>query len=449
MLALVIGISITILVGYHILKGYAASGVLLAGGLVLLCVSAAVGNRILPPEVASTGNPLGDVIDFIRYLLVDRTAGLGLMIMLLCGFAAYMTHIGANQMLVRLLSKPVTFVRSPYLLMVVAYFVACALSLAVSSAVGLGVLLMATLFPLMVNLGVSRAAATAICASPAAIILAPTSGDVVIAAEASGMELLPFAFGLSLPISICAMAGMGVGHYFWQRWLDKRQGVKPEMVKHPHPQVVAPRGYALLPCLPLLGIFLFDGRYDVRLDINAIIIFSLLVAALSEFVRKRDARKLYDGLQAAYHAMAEAFASVVILLVAAGVFAQGLKSVGFIDQLLLFGQGGIASSFVVLIVLVLLTALVAFTTGSGNAPFYAFVELIPKLAASLGVSPAYLVIPVLQASNLGRTISPVSGVIVATAGMGHVSPLEVVKRTSVPVAIGLVVVVVMTHWLVH
>ena len=448
MLALVIGVSITILVGYHILKGYAASGVLLAGGLVLLCVSAAVGNRILPLEVASTGNPLSDVIDFIRYLLVERTAGLGLMIMLLCGFAAYMTHIGANQMLVRLLSKPVAYVRSPYLLMVVAYFVACAMSLAVSSAVGLGVLLMATLFPLMVNLGVSRAAATAICASPAAIMLAPTSGDVIIAAEASGMELLPFAFGLSLPISISAMAGMGVSHYFWQRWLDKRQGVKPEMVKHPHSQVVAPRGYALLPCLPLLGIFLFDGRYDVRLDINAIIIFSLLVAALSEFARKRDARKLYDGLQAAYHAMAEAFASVVMLLVAAGVFAHGLKTVGFIDQLLLLGQESLASSLVVLIILVLLTALVAFTTGSGNAAFYAFVELIPKLAASLGVSPAYLVIPVLQASNLGRTISPVSAVIVATAGMGHVSPVEVVKRTSVPVAVGLFVVVVMTHWLV-
>ena len=448
MLALVIGVSITILVGYHILKGYAASGVLLAGGLVLLCVSAAVGNRILRLEVASTGNPLSDVIDFIRYLLVERTAGLGLMIMLLCGFAAYMTHIGANQMLVRLLSKPVAYVRSPYLLMVVAYFVACAMSLAVSSAVGLGVLLMATLFPLMVTLGVSRAAATAICASPAAIMLAPTSGDVIIAAEASGMELLPFAFGLSLPISISAMAGMGVSHYFWQRWLDKRQGVKPEMVKHPHSQVVAPRGYALLPCLPLLGIFLFDGRYDVCLDINAIIIFSLLVAALSEFARKRDARKLYDGLQAVYHAMAEAFASVVMLLVAAGVFAHGLKCVGFIDQLLLFGEGGIASSFVVLVLLVLLTALVAFTTGSGNAPFYAFVELIPKLAASLGVSSAYLVIPVLQASNLGRTISPVSAVIVATAGMGHVSPVEVVKRTSVPVAVGLFVVVVMTHWLV-
>ncbi len=39
---------------------------------------------------------------------------------------------------------------------------------------------MTTLFPVMVNVGISRGAAAAICASPAAIILSPTSGDVVL-----------------------------------------------------------------------------------------------------------------------------------------------------------------------------------------------------------------------------------------------------------------------------
>lgn len=46
--------------------------------------------------------------------------------------------------------------------MIAAYFVACLMSLAVSSATGLGVLLMATLFPVMVNVGISRGAAAAI-----------------------------------------------------------------------------------------------------------------------------------------------------------------------------------------------------------------------------------------------------------------------------------------------
>ena len=46
-----------------------------------------------------------------------------------------------------------------------------------------------------------------------------------------------------------------------------------------------------------------------------------------------------------------------------------------------------------MLVLVILTMLAAMTTGSGNAPFYAFVEMIPKLAHSSGINPAYLSIP--------------------------------------------------------
>lgn len=94
-----------------------------------------------------------------------------------------MTHIGANNVVVKQFSKPLSFIKSPYILLVAAYLVACLMSLAVSSATGLGVLLMATLFPMMTAMGISRPAAVAVCASPAAIILSPTSGDVVIAAE--------------------------------------------------------------------------------------------------------------------------------------------------------------------------------------------------------------------------------------------------------------------------
>ncbi|MGL5287296.1 MAG: C4-dicarboxylate transporter DcuC, partial [Aeromonas sp.] len=103
---------------------------------------------------------------------------------------------------------------------------------------------------------------------------------------------------------------------------------------------------------------------------------------------------------------------------------------------------------IMMLSLVVITTLAAFTTGSGNAPFYAFVELIPNLASSLGINPAYLVIPMLQASNLGRTVSPVSGVVVACSGMAKLSPFEVVKRTSVPVAVGLLVVIIATEIMV-
>ncbi|HEN3620753.1 TPA: anaerobic C4-dicarboxylate transporter DcuC [Yersinia enterocolitica] len=448
MLDLLIGVVVAIGVGRYIIKGYSATGVLMVGGLLLLIISALMGKNVLPASATSTGWRATDIVEYVKILLMSRGGDLGMMIMMLCGFAAYMTHIGANDVVVKIASKPLQMINSPYLLMVAAYIVACLMSLAVSSATGLGVLLMATLFPVMVNVGISRGAAAAICASPAAIILAPTSGDVVLAAKASEMPLVDFAFKTTLPISIAAIVCMAIAHFFWQRYLDNKSQEKHEMMDVNDITTNAPSFYAILPFTPIIGVLIFDGKWGPELHIITVLVICMLIAAVIEFLRSFNAKTVFTGLEVAYRGMADAFATVVMLLVAAGVFAQGLSTVGFISGLIglaqSFGTGGI----IMMLVLVAITMLAAMTTGSGNAPFYAFVELIPKLAAQMGINPAYLVIPMLQASNLGRTLSPVSGVVVAVAGMAKISPFEVVKRTSVPVLVGLVVVIVATEILV-
>ncbi|AJI95169.1 transporter, anaerobic C4-dicarboxylate uptake C family protein [Yersinia ruckeri] len=448
MLDLLIGVVVAIAVGRYIIKGYSATGVLMVGGLLLLVISALMGKNVLPASAISTGWRATDIVEYVKILLMSRGGDLGMMIMMLCGFAAYMTHIGANDVVVKIASKPLQMINSPYLLMVAAYIVACLMSLAVSSATGLGVLLMATLFPVMVNVGISRGAAAAICASPAAIILAPTSGDVVLAAKASEMPLVDFAFKTTLPISIAAIVCMAIAHFFWQRYLDNKSHEKHEMMDVNEITTNAPSFYAILPFTPIIGVLIFDGKWGPELHIITVLVICMLSAAIIEFVRSFSAKVVFAGLEVAYRGMADAFATVVMLLVAAGVFAQGLSTIGFISGLIglaqSFGTGGI----IMMLVLVTITMLAAMTTGSGNAPFYAFVELIPKLASQMGINPAYLVIPMLQASNLGRTLSPVSGVVVAVAGMAKISPFEVVKRTSVPVLVGLVVVIVATEILV-
>lgn len=448
MIELLIGVAVAIGVGRYIIKGYSATGVLMAGGILLLAISLMLGKSILPKSVPTTGWDVTDILEYIKFLLMSRGGDLGMMIMVLCGFAAYMTHIGANDVVVKIASKPLKMINSPYILMVAAYIIACLMSLAVSSATGLGVLLMATLFPIMVNMGISRGAAAAICASPAAIILAPTSGDVILAAEASNMKLIDFAFKTTLPISIAAIAAMALAHFFWQRYLDRRENITAEMLDVKDIKTDAPRFYAILPFTPIIGVYVFDGTWAPSLHIVTIILGCIILTALIEFVRSFSAKHVYGGLDVCYRGMADAFATVVMLLVAAGVFAQGLSTVGFISGLIDMAQSFGSGAIIMMIALVIITMLAAMMTGSGNAPFYAFVELIPRLASQMGVNPAYLVIPMLQASNLGRTMSPVSGVVVAVAGMAKISPFEVVKRTSVPVLVGLVVVIIATEILV-
>ena len=443
---LIIGLVAIVLVAYYIVKGYSATGVLMFGGLVLLFISVLMGHSILPEGVKSTGSTYFDILEYVKYLLGNRGGGLGLMIMVLCGFSVYMTHLGANDVVVKLVSKPLKNIRSPYILMVFAYFLACLMSFAVSSATGLGVLLMATLFPVMVNVGISRGAAAAICASPISIILSPTSGDVVLSAEISKIPLGEFAFGTALPVSIFAILGIAVAHFFWQRYLDKKEGVQVERLNADEIKTTAPNYYAILPLLPIIGVLIFDGKWGLpNLHIVTVMVLCFIITAVVDFLRSFNAKQTFDNLVVAYRGMADAFAGVVMLLVAAGVFAQSLSTIGFITNLIDSAQSFGGSAFFMMLVLAVITILATMATGSGNAAFYAFAELIPKLATQMGVNPAFLTIPMLQASNLGRGLSPVSGVVVAVSGMGKISPFEIVKRMSVPMLVGFICVIIGTE----
>ena len=443
---LIIRLIAIVLVAYYIVKGYSATGVLMFGGLVLLFISVLMGHSILPDGVKSTGSTYFDILEYVKYLLGNRGGGLGLMIMVLCGFSVYMTHLGANDVVVKLVSKPLKNIRSPYILMVFAYFLACLMSFAVSSATGLGVLLMATLFPVMVNVGISRGAAAAICASPISIILSPTSGDVVLSAEISKIPLGEFAFGTALPVSIFAILGIAVAHFFWQRYLDKKEGVQVERINADEIKTTAPNYYAILPLLPIIGVLIFDGKWGLpNLHIVTVMVLCFIITAAVDFLRSFNAKQTFDNLIVAYRGMADAFAGVVMLLVAAGVFAQSLSTIGFITNLIDSAQTFGGSAFFMMLVLAVITILATMATGSGNAAFYAFAELIPKLATQMGVNPAFLTIPMLQASNLGRGLSPVSGVVVAVSGMGNISPFEIVKRMSVPMLVGFICVIIGTE----
>lgn len=117
MIELLIGVGVAGGVVRYIIKGYSATGVLMVGGLLLLAISALMGKSVLPASASSTGWRATDIIEYVKILLMSRGGDLGMMIMMLCGFAAYMTHIGANDMVVKLASRPLQMINSPYLLL--------------------------------------------------------------------------------------------------------------------------------------------------------------------------------------------------------------------------------------------------------------------------------------------------------------------------------------------
>ncbi|MEN2667284.1 hypothetical protein [Listeria aquatica] len=87
------------------------------------------------------------------------------------------------------------------------------------------------------------------------------------------------------------------------------------------------------------------------------------------------------------------------------------------------------------------TFLLGLVSGGGLAMFYATIELIPHIAASAHIDGILLALPMQLIANLVRSISPVAAVIMVVASVMKVNPIEVVKRTSVPVIIGIIMVI--------
>lgn len=124
--------------------------------------------------------------------------------------------------------------------------------------------------------------------------------------------------------------------------------------------------------------------------------------------------------------------TAVCVIAAGQVFGKGLTAIGAVNALIAGAESMGLGVMSLIIVMGVIIGIIAFLMGSGNAPFYSFASIAPAIAEKFGVHAADVLLPLQTMTGFGRTMSPVTGGIVAVAGMAGVSPFRVVKRNMVP-----------------
>ena len=191
MLGIIITIAVIAVVAYCVLKNYYPPIILLLAGLAMLVFAAMLG--VDPIDAKKSTHFIGfDFVQAFTNQMKGRLPGLGLNIMLIAGFSFYMDRIGASKALVKLCVKPLSAIRSPYVLLAVTYVVGQFMALFINSAVGLGLLLMASVYPLLVALGVSRASAAAVIGSTCCLDLGPSSSNAMRAADLMQTDVVTY-----------------------------------------------------------------------------------------------------------------------------------------------------------------------------------------------------------------------------------------------------------------
>lgn len=454
MLGLIIATMVTGIVGYLIIKKYKSQSVLLMGGLILMACSLVIFQKPLLDPKTSTGLATFDMFKYITDLLSSRAAGLGMIIMSVAGFTRYMDKIGASAALVKICIKPLAIFHAPYIVLALGYILGQFLNVFIPSASGLGLLLMLTMYPVLISLGVSKAGATAMIATASCLDLGPASGNSVLAARNSGMDVAMYFAEYQIPIGILVTLSAAIAHYFTQQYFDKKEGhivEKSEVVATSEHNIEVPTIYALLPVLPLVLILAFSQLWIswIKMDVITAMIISVFISMIFEFVRKRDGKEVLKSIQLFFDGMGTQFATVVTLIVAGETFAKGLTSIGAIDTVIKGAQGAGFGAIGMTIVMTGVIVVASIVMGSGNAPFFSFAALAPEVAQKMAIAPVLILLPMQFASGIARNMSPITAVVVAVCGISNVDPIDVVKRTTIPMVVALVVTIVATFTILH
>lgn len=203
-----LGIAVLILCGWAIVKKYQVNMVLLLGGLILNLLAFWGGAEIFPKKFSATGIVGFDLIELLRTISVSQVSGVGFLILISGGFAAYMQAIGASDRFVTVCAKPLSLIKNPYLILAAVFIVGHCLGLVITSAAGLAMLMVVTVYPLIIRVGCSPLAAAAVVASVLAIGYAPASGTANFASELVHLDPIEYLVRYQLPMAVPTILAM-------------------------------------------------------------------------------------------------------------------------------------------------------------------------------------------------------------------------------------------------
>ena len=241
-----------------------------------------------------------------------------------------------------------------------------------------------------------------------------------------------------IPVALCVIATVAIGHFFVQRWFDRRDASKLSAEGAGEKQDIekafegaGPVHYAFLSMLPLVLLIVFSPMVyaGVKLSLQTGIIVLIVIAFLVDLITRRGFKDCCKRTEAVFEGMGKIFTST------AELFAIRMNKLGGVSTLISAAasmEG--AGVWVMLLIMLAIMVVATVVTGSGNAAFFAFSPLLPEAAAIVGINAAVLAVPVQLSAGIARTMCPIAGVIIAVSGIAGITPFELVRRT-VPVMV--------------
>ncbi|MBO7173435.1 MAG: C4-dicarboxylate transporter DcuC [Burkholderiaceae bacterium] len=358
----------------------------------------------------------------------------GSLILAICscmGFAFVSTMTKADRSLVHYLASPIRGLG--IFLIPVCTAVTFVLNIAIPSAAGCSAAVGSTLIPVMLRAGIKpAAAAAAVFGGTMGSLLSPGSAHNPFIANMAGMDMMDF-IAYHTPWSVTVGVISAVGLLIWCFILGDHKGDKNAKaeVKVVDDGFKANPLMAFLTLVPIL--ILVVGNVWIpamKMGVAQAMVLGAVIMLVCAMVLQRTnpqefTKQFFNGLGKAY-------GDVMGIIIAAGVFAAGLQASGLISTFIAMLKesndiarwGGSIGPW-----------LLATISGSGDAATFAFNEAVTPHAKEFGMEIHSLGGLAYLCGAIGRTMSPIAGGMIVVCGIAQANPIEVAKRTAVPMTI--------------
>ena len=428
--------------GILLMKRYQPQPILIGMGILMMYIAYEGSwiNAILD-ESQSTGVLVFDAMDIVRITTSENVVSLGLMIMTCAGYAKYMEHIGAGTRLAHTFIKPLYRLNRPYIVLALMFLLNMGLSICVPNPLSLALLMMVTIYPVLLRLGVSPVGAAAVIATGHLMDVGPGAVSTLLIAKTLNIPVPNYFVGYQLRLYFLVAVVTAVAHFLWQRYRDRLDGPMDVGECESIPEApIGPKLYMIFPLLPLCFILGFSqyGLPGVKMNVTLAMMLAFGIALMAELIRHRNLRTVLKSTTVFFEGMGNQFSYAVTLIIGGQVFAQGLVSLGLIDSLVSALQTLFLNSEGLTSVMGGGMLGLIMVTGSNVAPLFTLVPLVPNIVSNLGLNPITTMLGMQNGASLGLFLSPISPVMAGVAGVAHIKAVDLLKRTSVPVLVALI-----------
>ena len=403
--------------------------------------------------------PLDGLTAFTSYM---TKAGLIKAICASMGFAFVMKFTECDRALVNLLTRPlgnIGFLLIP-LVVALTYFI----NIAIPSAAGCSAAVGATLIPVMMAAGVKpEMAGAAVFAGTFGGVLSPGSAHNVFVADmvkahnpsytvqdVIGVQfssaitaLIVVLIVMSITAIVCKDYTKGVNYLAQRENFAGADGASSAASVAGSNLDAQPQKinvlYALMPLVPLV-ILIIGGTSKLntisflkwtKMGVaEAMLLGAIVTIVITLSNPQKITKEFFKGMGSAY-------AEIIGIIIAAGVFVAGLSACGAIDFVIEWlkneqGYVKFGGTFV--------PFFMGVVTGSGDAASMAFNTAVTVHADALGFEQDKLGMAVAISGALGRSASPIAGACIVCAGLAMVSPIQIAKRTALGMFISVCVI---------